>query len=628
MKRKWIGIILAIIVVFSFISDGIVIGQDDIKEGYTLVGDTVSTSVTNGEIKVTPATLTDSGWVTVEYYSKQLTGNVDASFGFDGKYDIKPSKVESWESYVHNLTRYVPGIVEGVFPQTMGGLPIKIISVKELKEGDVEKVDIGDLKLNPYVAAINYDTSIPFPEGKIVNTDAVIAYITYDEKTGSFTYKYNGQVIENYQETYVDWKPSLNIASKTVDVLSGASDWESLKVPETIKLNTWHKMRFWVDMPFGGLNKVEGKYNIVIKPTGMSLTDAKIQGKLILLDPWYSYSWNYRKSITIAHTDDGAQTNYQMKLLVGESSGAVGEQVDCGAKVASDFDDLRFTTSDGTTLCDYWIESLSGATPNQLATVWIEVPSIAAHPDNTTIYMYYGGTTTAVSSGANTFPFFDDFPGVSIDTDKWQGSTARCVVASSIVTLTSNAVGHHTVFGKLALANDVAIRGKVSITNINYSYFGLVSAAIIGTDGIDIAHSSFVANHSDWQTFKASAYTGWSTTQIEFGAYHIFDFIRQLTGTDTSRAFYDGTEIGTGSTTNVPTVDLYPMLNVYQYSGVTATVLADWILARKYTINEPTWSSFGNEATKGRSFGVIIGKGIVDTIQEEIQMCRNELWTN
>lgn len=100
--------------------------------------------------------------------------------------------------------------------------------------------------------------------------------------------------------------------------------------------------------------------------------------------------WKYRKSIVIAHTDDAAQTNYQLKLLVGESAGATGEQVDCGGKVASDFDDLRFTTVDGTTLCDYWIESLSGATPNRLATVWIEIPSIAAHPGNTTIYIYYG----------------------------------------------------------------------------------------------------------------------------------------------------------------------------------------------------------------------------------------------
>ena len=84
--------------------------------------------------------------------------------------------------------------------------------------------------------------------------------------------------------------------------------------------------------------------------------------------------WTYRKAVTIKRAD-GAVSNYQMKLLLGESGGASGEYVDCGGKCLSSFNDIRFTKSDGTTLLDYWIESLSGATPNQLATVWIEFDS-------------------------------------------------------------------------------------------------------------------------------------------------------------------------------------------------------------------------------------------------------------
>ena len=45
---------------------------------------------------------------------------------------------------------------------------------------------------------------------------------------------------------------------------------------------------------------------------------------------WLS-GWGYRKSVTLARAS-GAVTNYQMKLLVGESSGATGEDVDCGGK--------------------------------------------------------------------------------------------------------------------------------------------------------------------------------------------------------------------------------------------------------------------------------------------------------
>lgn len=117
--------------------------------------------------------------------------------------------------------------------------------------------------------------------------------------------------------------------------------------------------------------------------------------------------WTYRKSITLARAS-GVVTNYQMKLLIGESSGATGEDVDCGGHCLSTFNDLRFTTSDGTTLLDYWIESISGTTPNQLATVWIEFDSIGT--SDTTFYMYYGNSgASAASNGANTFIVFDDF---------------------------------------------------------------------------------------------------------------------------------------------------------------------------------------------------------------------------
>lgn len=123
----------------------------------------------------------------------------------------------------------------------------------------------------------------------------------------------------------------------------------------------------------------------------------------------------YRKSITLSRAS-GAVTNYQMKLLVGESSGAAGEDVDCNSHCQTDFDDLRFTTSDGTTLLDYWIETKSGATPNQLATVWIEFDSIGTGA--TTFYMYYGySSATSVSNGTNTFVFFDDFEDGTIN--KW-----------------------------------------------------------------------------------------------------------------------------------------------------------------------------------------------------------------
>ena len=145
--------------------------------------------------------------------------------------------------------------------------------------------------------------------------------------------------------------------------------------------------------------------------------------------------WSYRKSF-LAISSSGAVTNYQVKILVGESSGATGEVVDCGGLCKTDFSDIRFTSANGTTL-DYWVESITGTTPNQLATIWVELDSIGT--SNTTFYMYYGKVdATAVSSGANTFLFFDDFEYGNLN--KWSTRQEQWAIQSVVKVLGSNAV--------------------------------------------------------------------------------------------------------------------------------------------------------------------------------------------
>ena len=65
----------------------------------------------------------------------------------------------------------------------------------------------------------------------------------------------------------------------------------------------------------------------------------------------------------------------------------------------------------------YWIESVSGATPNQTATVWVKVTD--SLDSNVSIYAYYGNASATYNNstgGNNTFIFFDDFSG---DLSKW-----------------------------------------------------------------------------------------------------------------------------------------------------------------------------------------------------------------
>lgn len=131
---------------------------------------------------------------------------------------------------------------------------------------------------------------------------------------------------------------------------------------------------------------------------------------------WLS-GYAYRRKCTIVATVAGAQTNYQLELLVGESSGASGEDVDCESHCQDFPNDIRFTKEDGETKHDYWIDlsSLEGATPNRRVSVWIEITSIPAS-DSVDFYMYYGKSSDGgESNGDDTFDFHDLFQGSELD---------------------------------------------------------------------------------------------------------------------------------------------------------------------------------------------------------------------
>jgi len=123
--------------------------------------------------------------------------------------------------------------------------------------------------------------------------------------------------------------------------------------------------------------------------------------------------WTYRKSHVINYVA-GAGTNYQVKVKVHYGSGIdSGENVYLNGKCRTDFGDTRFTSGNGITLLDYWMES---KVDSDNAIFWVEVADDLS-TINRTIYIYYGKTdATTASNGTNTFIYFDDFSG---DLSKW-----------------------------------------------------------------------------------------------------------------------------------------------------------------------------------------------------------------
>ncbi len=115
----------------------------------------------------------------------------------------------------------------------------------------------------------------------------------------------------------------------------------------------------------------------------------------------------YRKKINIS-AGNGTGTDYQVRIRVGQSAGSINYDVQLDDKCQPDFDDIRFTSNDGTTLLGHWLESVSGTTPDSTAIFWVKVKADLNTAQS--IYIYYGNSKAASgSSGNDTFDFYDDF---------------------------------------------------------------------------------------------------------------------------------------------------------------------------------------------------------------------------
>jgi|GEM_PF-473423 len=139
-----------------------------------------------------------------------------------------------------------------------------------------------------------------------------------------------------------------------------------------------------------------------------------------------SFNSAYVKPITI--NSASALTNYQSSFTF-DSTGLIS-----AGKMRSDCGDIRITSNNGTvpysseTQLNYWIEPNSCNTG--LTKVWVKVPSLSI--GNNTIYLNYGDLRlTSASNGDNTFVFFDDFTGNTLNLTKWTRVDPNSVISQN-----------------------------------------------------------------------------------------------------------------------------------------------------------------------------------------------------
>ena len=284
--------------------------------------------------------------------------------------------------------------------------------------------------------------------------------------------------------------------------------------------------------------------------------------------------WDYRKEITIAD----AVTDYQTKFTVSRDTGTdSGYTVYVGTNCAADFDDIRFTEDDGTTLLDYWIESVAGSP--EVATIWVKLAASA----DTTAYLYYGGTETAVSSGTDTFPFFDDFPGSSLDTTtNWDLKSGSVTVSGGALSISSG-----KIHAKTAVSGPVILRSRAKWSDsTQWKCIGLVKS------GASDAHLFHAKNTGTAMIARSNNNVGTQQESADVGdycdnAYHTLELA--AVAADSFKYYIPDGTLAASLTYNIGT-----SLKIH-VEATTATLYVDWVLIRKYAATEPTISAWGTE---------------------------------
>lgn len=327
--------------------------------------------------------------------------------------------------------------------------------------------------------------------------------------------------------------------------------------------------------------------------------------------------WTYRKEITVSN----ASADYQTKVLIGKTADAVGEDVDCGGNIADDFDDLRFTAADGTTLLDYWIEQIVDSGGTKLATVWVQNN---ATPD-TTLYMYYSGTETAVSNGANTFIQFEDFEwGSEDDSLGDDGGSIDWTVAAGDADISTDQAFGGTRSGRLSEAgaasiarvsqapsNDVAIRFRLykSDASLPRFYYSSVSPTWILYWHITADESIYYYDGANKDTGVNAVINTWELYEVNninftAGTYDLY-----------RNGVRIGDDIGMWNSAGGDNAQVY---------SVTGVCYFDDFIIRKWAATEPSFA-FGSEETEGVDYdeSFSVGLTIAPTIAISVDWTRS-----
>lgn len=315
-----------------------------------------------------------------------------------------------------------------------------------------------------------------------------------------------------------------------------------------------------------------------------------------------SSTWSYYRSITVSD----AAADYQIKLKIWDAgtakdntaNGEIG--MPSYTNTGGDFRDIAFgDTSDPSTATefDYWIEE-TGTDTYDYAVVWVQLPSGAS--GTYTFYFYYeNSSATDATNGDNTFIFFDDFDGTSIDTNKWyvyDGDGGS--VSSSVLTLNCGDGGNDKIHSQTYFSPGVRYRSKTYHDDVRSE--GFMEENLHSTNyGGDLAiyADNPVQERVDVEDEGGDNHlVNVAITDVAWNNYEIRWLSDEITILENGTKLDANMPYTTGIPDGTPTIPIY----YYVYSGDANPLLKiDWVFVAKYASPEPTYSSYGSETGLG-----------------------------
>jgi hypothetical protein len=310
--------------------------------------------------------------------------------------------------------------------------------------------------------------------------------------------------------------------------------------------------------------------------------------------PGWPNGYLYRRKITISGSPD-AGTEYQVLLKVGESAGSSGCDFHLDRKLflipTKGFSgDMLFTAADGETPIPFWVEKLEGDWPNRIAYVWVKVP--ANLDTDQDIYCYFGRPLAPnVCNGEQTFLFFDDFLGTSLDSTKWllgrwAGSGSyTATVSSGYVRISTGSGTTGGIVSRRGFSFPFAVRGLYR-RNSGASYHAIVqSSSGSDSDWVRHGYSASTYFYQKKTSGTVSTYESFSRT-----APSSFTEIEIIWTATSSRYFESGSQVNT-----ITTQDRWSTGTNYVQLFTVGSSSADYdyVFVRKYVSPEPAFKSAG-----------------------------------